>query len=79
MHALDEVQSDVVVKNGSNKKLPSLFSDLRPLGPEGPFALEALFNADLDSRKVNLIIGAYRDDQGVPLQPLALIEVGFGN
>jgi hypothetical protein len=79
MQALDEVQSDVVFKNGINKKLPSLFSDLRPLGTEGPFALEALFNADLDSRKVNLIIGAYRDDQGVPWQPLALIEVGFGN
>ncbi|KAL4784138.1 pyridoxal phosphate-dependent transferase [Aspergillus varians] len=61
-----EIKDGVPIKNGTNKKHPSIFSGLRPLAPGGAFALEAQFRADSDPRKVNLILGAYRDDQGEP-------------
>ncbi|CAH0002171.1 unnamed protein product [Clonostachys byssicola] len=44
----------------------SRFSTLRLAQTNGPFALEAAFRADTDLRKVNLIIGAYRDDEEKP-------------
>ncbi|VUC31182.1 unnamed protein product [Clonostachys rosea] len=44
----------------------SRFSTLRPAQTDGPFALDAAFRADTDPRKVNLIIGAYRDDREEP-------------
>ncbi|KAJ5330296.1 Aspartate aminotransferase [Penicillium atrosanguineum] len=74
MDALDEIQESVVVKNGNSNTHSSLFSDLRPLGPEGPFSLETQFIADSDSCKVNLIIGAYRNNQGQAWQPPSLVE-----
>lgn len=44
-------------------KLASL--GLTPL--DGVFALEAAFRADSDESKVNLGIGAYRDDEAMPV------------
>ncbi|KAH7156624.1 aspartate aminotransferase [Dactylonectria macrodidyma] len=54
--------------NEDNTSQSSRFSKLRPAQPGGPFALEADFRADTDPRKVNLIIGAYRDDSAQPWQ-----------
>lgn len=47
---------------------PSLFLDLPPppVSSAGPFALEAEYKTDSNEHKVNLIIGAYRDDDGRP-------------
>ncbi|KAH8177762.1 aminotransferase class I and II domain-containing protein [Sarocladium implicatum] len=44
----------------------SLFCKLGPLGNGGPFALDAKYRADANKNKVNLIIGAYRDEDGNP-------------
>ncbi|KAF4467274.1 aspartate aminotransferase [Fusarium albosuccineum] len=53
---------------------PSLFSALEPVAKGGPFALEAQFRADQHANKVNLIIGAYRDDQARPWQLASVAE-----
>ncbi|KAH7232492.1 aspartate aminotransferase [Fusarium solani] len=45
---------------------PSQFSDLEPTPLDGPFALDAAYRKDTHEKKVNLGIGAYRDDQGQP-------------
>ena len=46
--------------------LESLFSTV-PLAPPDPiFHLTASFKADKDPHKINLGVGAYRDDNGQP-------------
>ncbi|VUC21469.1 unnamed protein product [Clonostachys rosea] len=52
----------------------SLLSAVPPSAAGGPFTLEAEFQRDLDPRKVNLIIGAYRDDWARPWQLRAVAE-----
>ncbi|KAH7141053.1 aspartate aminotransferase [Dactylonectria macrodidyma] len=44
----------------------SLFSGFEPTPLDGPFALDAAYRKDMHKEKVNLGIGAYRDDQGKP-------------
>lgn len=53
----------------------SRFSSLQPVPLDGPFALEAAFRKDAHERKVNLGIGAYRDDEGQPWQLGAVKKV----
>lgn len=55
----------------------SLFLSLQAPGQGGPFALEAKFKADPDVRKVNLIIGAYRDDEAQPWALSSVTEVSL--
>ncbi|KAH6672668.1 aspartate aminotransferase [Plectosphaerella plurivora] len=55
----------------------SLFSSLPPPNTGGPFALEADFKADTNQRKVNLIIGAYRDDDAQPWSLRSVTAVGI--
>ncbi|KAL6399819.1 aspartate aminotransferase [Ilyonectria robusta] len=58
----------MAIKKGNNGDGHSRFSALQPLRPGGPFALDAKFRADPAPKKVNLLIGAYRDDNGKPWQ-----------
>lgn len=58
----------MAIKKGNNGDTHSRFSALQPLKPGGPFALDAKFRADPAPKKVNLLIGAYRDDNGKPWQ-----------
>ncbi|POR33082.1 Aspartate aminotransferase [Tolypocladium paradoxum] len=51
----------------------SRFSSLEPTALDGPFALEAAFRKDTHEAKVNLGIGAYRDDEGRPW-PLSAVK-----
>lgn len=44
----------------------SRFSSLELTTVSGPFALEAAYQADGHDSKVNLGIGAYRDDEAKP-------------
>jgi aspartate/tyrosine/aromatic aminotransferase len=55
----------------------SLFVKIKPLGNGGPFALNAQYMADSNQNKVNLIIGAYRDDNGNPWALSSVVEVSF--
>lgn len=44
----------------------SLFGDI-PLIPDDPiFGLSAAFKNDQNEQKVNVVIGAYRSDEGLP-------------
>ncbi|KAL2202799.1 aspartate aminotransferase [Sarocladium strictum] len=52
----------------------SLFVKIKPLGNGGPFALNAQYMADSNQNKVNLIIGAYRDDNGNPWALSSVVE-----
>ncbi|KAF7548812.1 hypothetical protein G7Z17_g6806 [Cylindrodendrum hubeiense] len=58
----------MAIKNGNRGDSLSRFSKLQPVRASGPFALDATFRADPDSKKVNLLIGAYRDGEGNPWQ-----------
>lgn len=44
----------------------SIFSDLPAASDDEPFVLTALHDLDTHAQKVNLSIGAYRDDNGQP-------------
>ncbi|KAL4745443.1 hypothetical protein BDW72DRAFT_208195 [Aspergillus terricola var. indicus] len=52
----------------------SRFGNLRPPSSGGPFALVAECQRDPKPQKVDLIIGAYRDDNGRPWQLKAVTE-----
>lgn len=66
----------MAIKKGNNGDTHSRFSALQPLKPGGPFALDAKFRADPAPKKVNLLIGAYRDDNGKPWQLTSVAKVG---
>jgi aspartate aminotransferase len=51
----------------TNMKTSSFGADIVPQAPEDPlFGLMAAFRRDTDSKKVDLGIGAYRDDNAKP-------------
>ncbi|KAL2814868.1 pyridoxal phosphate-dependent transferase [Aspergillus cavernicola] len=52
----------------------SRFSILDPPSSGGMFALDAEYRADQAPQKVNLLMGAYRDDQGQPWQLSSVTE-----
>lgn len=53
----------------------SRFLSLTQLPLDSVFALDAAFRSDNDVRKVNLGIGAYRDDDGEPWLLTSVKEV----
>jgi hypothetical protein len=50
----------------SKPKIQSFLNDVPLAPPDGILKLSAMFKEDKDPRKVNLGIGAYRDDEGSP-------------
>ena len=50
----------------SNPVKASFLNDIPMAPPDGILKLSAMFKEDQDPRKVNLGIGAYRDDEGNP-------------
>ncbi|RDW78912.1 Aspartate aminotransferase [Aspergillus mulundensis] len=58
----------MAINNGIKQDRVSVFANLQHAPPGGPFALAAEYQHDENPNKVDLVIGAYRDDNGQPWQ-----------
>jgi aspartate aminotransferase len=65
---LEQISNQLTPQSNSNASIMSVFSEsLVPQAPEDPlFGLMAAFRADSFEKKVDLGIGAYRDDNAKP-------------
>lgn len=65
-HRLEQLQAQLTTM-GSNGVASAFSQDVVPLAPEDPlFGLMAAYRKDTDPNKVDLGIGAYRDNNAKP-------------
>lgn len=66
-HRLQQLKSQLNMGSVGDNVATAFTQDVVPLAPEDPlFGLMAAYRKDTDSKKIDLGIGAYRDDNAKP-------------